>query len=1423
MKTNFLFQIVRALGCAAIVLTATRAVALATDYDAVADFSATLNDASQTWQYGSSETDGTGFSNMELEESDASVDVWHRAGHASGDMGIVRNKTGADYHYNIFTVQAADELGLFPGNDGRKAIVRWKAPASGIYQVAGQFKGIDQTSSDGSIVFNGNAAAPLFSAFVDGQNTVKAFALTVSVHAGDTLDFRVGWGSNSSYSFDGTGLKAAITPALSGSVTINFDNFAVGQQPADFLAAYGIPSITYGGASGSRGPAIGSENDPGNNSVPASHPNLFYQYATAVDAFQDHILTFTFDPPLTAFALSRVGKVGGGSTDTWHADFYDADDNLIGSFGESSPIIEAPVTPFSFTAPENKTIAKMNLVSNWTAFATNATIPVDDFVLTQGAPAVGAPTVTTTDATDLTITTAKLHATVNPNGLATEVTFYVDNSSRGTVNVPAGSTDVDVTLDATGFTPGTMHNVYAYASNSQGSASGDYVNFTLLGGVPSVTTLDPLPLGTFTATLRATVNPNLVDTTVTFYYDSSSVGSVDVPAGSEDVEVSVNLINQTPGSTHSYYAYASSAGGTASGSSVFFTFLGGAPVVTTLDPLPLTTSTAKLRATINPNLVDTDVTFYYDSSSAGTVSVPAGTSDVEVSVDVMNQIPGSTHNYYAYATNTGGSTSGDYVFFTFLGGAPVVTTLDPLPLTTSTARLRATINPNQVATDVTFYYDSSSAGTVSVPAGTSDVEVSVDVMNQIPGSTHNYYAYATNAGGGTSGDYVFFTFLGGPPEVTTLAPQSIGATTATLRATVNPNHVETTVSFYVNSSFQGSVVMPAGATPVTATLPVSGLSPSTSYSVYADATNAGGYDYGDNVSFTTLTPSPEAETNVVLLRGDLTPSQPPDALFSLLRPASINAAGHLALKGNVFVREATEADPNPITTANDMMIWADKGLAPLTLVAREGDVAPDSSGGLFASFSDPVQSDNDAVTFKASLKLTPKDAARDDAIYTDLGGVLTKVVRESDTIAGVGSAQYKTFTSVAVVNQGLFGVAALKSGTSEVISGGNDVVLWSWAPGDTQPHIRLREGDSLTLAAGVSRIVKTFDVLTAKAGVTGQARTFTTAPSVLLRAACTDGSVAFVKLTSSAAFLDTREVVNTIIVSKPATLSPVPTAPVGANFASIDSPAVNVSGHRAFKGTVAMRKTVTAPAPLPAITAANNAMIWADQGATPLSVIARKGDPAPGTNGTFGSFMDPIIDANDHVAFLGALNSSVPLGIVSTNNQGLWAQIDGGTVTLISREGSTLDGVPSAAVVNTITSVIVNDTGGAFAGKLRVGAGGVTANSDSFLAIWRVGDGAAKVVLREGMWIEVSAGHPRAVKSFDVFTPQAPFGGMSRSHNAAGQIAVYCVFVDGTTGVFTFEPASWWGYRWGGRDRRNLGRPPNLPVPPVLLFSCRGP
>jgi putative hemolysin len=96
---------------------------------------------------------------------------------------------------------------------------------------------------------------------------------------------------------------------------------------------------------------------------------------------------------------------------------------------------------------------------------------------------VTAPTVATTDATDVTSSTATLNGTVNPNGGSTSYHFEYGTSTNYGTNTPtasagSGTSAVSVSAGITGLTAETLYHFRIVASNSGGTSYGDDLTFT---------------------------------------------------------------------------------------------------------------------------------------------------------------------------------------------------------------------------------------------------------------------------------------------------------------------------------------------------------------------------------------------------------------------------------------------------------------------------------------------------------------------------------------------------------------------------------------------------------------------------------------------------------------------------------------------------------------------------------------------------------------------------------------------------------------------------------------------------------------------------------------------------------------------------------------------------------------------------------
>lgn len=192
-----------------------------------------------------------------------------------------------------------------------------------------------------------------------------------------------------------------------------------------------------------------------------------------------------------------------------------------------------------------------------------------------------------------------------------------------------------------------------------------------------------------------------------------------------------------------------------------------------------------------------------------------------------SQFPLGDSTVIVTATDSRGVTTTGTFIVRVLGGDPSATTIAPNAITINSATLRATVNPNHFATSVQFVMDGQPRNPpVNVPAGSSPVTVTFPVSGLEPGSAHTANVQAINATGQfIDGGTVNFTTLGGPPAVTTTTPTMITPTKARLTATVNPNDLPTTVSFYIGQQLLGTVNVPAGSSPQTVTFDYQQLIP----------------------------------------------------------------------------------------------------------------------------------------------------------------------------------------------------------------------------------------------------------------------------------------------------------------------------------------------------------------------------------------------------------------------------------------------------------------------------------------------------------------------------------------------------------------------------------------------------------------------
>jgi hypothetical protein len=200
-----------------------------TVFDPGADFSPDRN-PNGVWQYGSTQAQALEPSAFRRDEQHAvqpPVLFWqptaadhfpYVAGHRAAVTEVYATRRGPGWAVR------AGQLALEASNDGRYAVVRFTAPASGRYRISARFEGVhfERSTTDVRVMHGGRT---LFSADIDGyggdpafhpvegSNPAADYAGTVDLERGDTIDFAVGYGQNRTHFCDTTGLTARIEPS----------------------------------------------------------------------------------------------------------------------------------------------------------------------------------------------------------------------------------------------------------------------------------------------------------------------------------------------------------------------------------------------------------------------------------------------------------------------------------------------------------------------------------------------------------------------------------------------------------------------------------------------------------------------------------------------------------------------------------------------------------------------------------------------------------------------------------------------------------------------------------------------------------------------------------------------------------------------------------------------------------------------------------------------------------------------------------------------------------------------------------------------------------------------------------------------------------------------------------------------------------
>ncbi|TCJ17750.1 T9SS type A sorting domain-containing protein [Flaviaesturariibacter flavus] len=514
-------------------------------------------------------------------------------------------------------------------------------------------------------------------------------------------------------------------------------------------------------------------------------------------------------------------------------------------------------------------------------------------------------------------TTAVNNTTVASGGTSRITSIYIKGDYAGTVNtyVLQNQNVGNVTsYNVTGLAPNTTYYYVVRADNGGStSANSNEISVTTAAATPpafSAGTLAPfgsvcvgdtsLPRS-FTLSGSNLTNANItVGPLANYSFALSASGpwqstlTIAQPGGSYNAPVWVRFV---PTASQAYNGNISVSGGgvttaaqvAASGTGVIF-------AVTTGTASGVTTSSATLNGTVNFNgcSVANDGGFKYsttpgfDPATSGTNVVSSSPAGGSFSSSISGLAANTTYYFVAYVTRFGSvspvTVYGAQQSFTTtnnptvsagtlapFGGVCINTTAPTGSFTVSGSNLVSNLTVNALPG---YAYSTSATGpftaTLNLPVVANSVNTTVFVQFT-PTAVQSYDGNIQITGGGLAGPVnVPATGFGtnNAPSVTTGTATVGGSTTATVGGSITATGC-TAISGYgikysttsgFNPATTGTQVAGSNLAAGSFTVPVTGLTPGTTYYYVVYATNAGGTTYGTQQSFTTPSPAITAST-----------------------------------------------------------------------------------------------------------------------------------------------------------------------------------------------------------------------------------------------------------------------------------------------------------------------------------------------------------------------------------------------------------------------------------------------------------------------------------------------------------------------------------------------------------------------------------
>jgi hypothetical protein len=404
---------------------------------------------------------------------------------------------------------------------------------------------------------------------------------------------------------------------------------------------------------------------------------------------------------------------------------------------------------------------------------------------------VGLPTCVTNPATNITINSAALNGTVNPNGADTTAYFYygvnlslhhpphtADNTlSTASVSAGAGALNITISKVITGLSASTAYDFRIVGDNTNGTSLGNSLTFMTgaPAGAPPACTTDPASnVISDSARLNGMVNPNASATDAYFNYGLTTSYNVTTTAqaiGSGNISVAINtvLTGLSPSTIYNFRVAGTNSNGTGYGNNRTFATMPPPPYCVTNPASNITYNSARLNATINPYGLDTIAQFNYGITSTytlSTISQAAGNSITDVVISaIANSLHSNTrYNFRCVADNLSGTTYGDNLMFTTAKPPPSCTTDAAGNITFDSAELNGTVNPHGFDTTAYFRYGLTTSYTITTTPQIlrtghgphlneeiGNTRINAVINGLSTNTNYNFRCFAANIGGTVQG------------------------------------------------------------------------------------------------------------------------------------------------------------------------------------------------------------------------------------------------------------------------------------------------------------------------------------------------------------------------------------------------------------------------------------------------------------------------------------------------------------------------------------------------------------------------------------------------------------------------------------------------------------------------------------------------